>query len=58
MNDPPLAEKLRPKNLNDVIGQAGLVNKGKIIHQIIDCGNPVSLILWERLLLLGSSLSP
>jgi putative ATPase len=46
MNDPPLAEKLRPKNLNDVIGQAGLVNKGKIIHQIIDSGNPVSLILW------------
>jgi len=41
-----LAERLRPKNLEDVIGQAHLLGKGKIIPNIIDNREPVSLILW------------
>ena len=41
-----MAERLRPKNLEDVIGQAHLLGKGKIIPNIIDNREPVSLILW------------
>ncbi|HEY4963715.1 MAG TPA: replication-associated recombination protein A [Candidatus Saccharimonadales bacterium] len=46
MNKAPLAERLRPKTLSEVIGQTQLTDKGKIIRQIIDSNNPVSLILW------------
>lgn len=42
----PLAEKLRPKVLADVMGQEHLIATGKIIHEIIASKQPVSLILW------------
>lgn len=42
----PLADKLRPLRLNDVVGQAHLVGKGKIISEIIAKKQPTSLILW------------
>lgn len=42
----PLAERMRPKKLDDVIGQEHLVDAGKIIHEIIAAKQPVSLILW------------
>ncbi len=42
----PLAEKMRPTKLADVIGQEHLVASGKIIQQIIDKKQPTSLILW------------
>jgi len=42
----PLAEKMRPKALADVVGQEHLLADGKIIKQIIDNRQPVSLILW------------
>ncbi|MBA3758047.1 replication-associated recombination protein A [Candidatus Saccharibacteria bacterium] len=43
---PPLAERLRPDKLKDVVGQEHLITSGKIIRQIIDKKQPPSLILW------------
>lgn len=42
----PLAERLRPEQLDQVIGQEHLVAHGKIIRQIIENKQPTSLILW------------
>lgn len=42
----PLAEKLRPEILDDVVGQEHLVASGQIIREIIDKKQPTSLILW------------
>lgn len=42
----PLAEKMRPQTLSDVIGQLHLVGDGKIIYEIIARKQPTSLILW------------
>jgi putative ATPase len=42
----PLAERMRPETLEEVIGQQHLVSAGKIIHEIITRQSPTSLILW------------
>ena len=42
----PLAERLRPKDLNSYIGQKHLVGKDSIMRQMIDSGNITSFILW------------
>nr|WP_321355122.1 replication-associated recombination protein A [uncultured Draconibacterium sp.] len=42
----PLAERLRPKNLDDYIGQEHLVGKGAVLRKLIDSGKITSLILW------------
>lgn len=42
----PLAERMRPKTLNEVIGQPHLTREGEILRQIIKNKQPVSLILW------------
>ncbi len=46
MDNMPLAEKMRPTNLNDVYGQYHLTEEGKIVHEIISNKQPTSLILW------------
>ncbi len=46
MDTRPLAERLRPEQLKDIVGQAHLVGSGKIIHEIIGHKQPTSLILW------------
>lgn len=46
MEQRPLAERMRPEALNDVVGQAHLIGVGKIIHEIIEHKQPTSLILW------------
>jgi putative ATPase len=46
MDNRPLAERLRPENLGQVIGQSHLVGKSKIINEIIEQKQPTSLILW------------
>jgi len=43
---PPLAERLRPKTLDEYIGQSHLVAPGAIIRRMIDSGNVSSFILW------------
>lgn len=42
----PLAERLRPKNLDEYIGQKHLVGEGAILRQMIESGNLSSFILW------------
>jgi len=42
----PLAERMRPTTLDEVIGQAHLLGKGEILRQIVRSKEPVSLILW------------
>lgn len=42
----PLAERMRPTKLTDVIGQSHLLNDGEILRQIVKNKEPVSLILW------------
>jgi putative ATPase len=46
MDSRPLAERLRPETLDEVIGQEHLVGAGKIIREIIEHKQPTSLILW------------
>ncbi len=42
----PLAEQLRPKTLDEYIGQEHLVGKGRPIRRMIETGNITSMILW------------
>lgn len=42
----PLAERMRPNTLNEVIGQTHLLADGEILRQIVRKKEPVSLILW------------
>ena len=42
----PLAERMRPKNLDEYIGQKHLVGQGAILRQMIESGNIASFILW------------
>ena len=42
----PLAERLRPEKLEDVIGQAHLLGTGKPLRLAFESGKPHSMILW------------
>ncbi len=42
----PLAERLRPKNLDEYIGQEHLVGQGAVLRRMIDSGKISSFILW------------
>ena len=42
----PLAERLRPRTLNEYIGQKHLVGEGAILRQMIERGTLSSFILW------------
>lgn len=42
----PLAERMRPEKLQDIVGQEHLVGVGMIIHELIEKKQPTSLILW------------
>lgn len=42
----PLADKLRPTKLSQVIGQEKLTAKGKLLDQVIRSKKPISLIFW------------
>jgi putative ATPase len=43
---PPLAEALRPKTLDEVIGQSHLLGPGKPLRLAFESGKPHSMILW------------
>lgn len=43
---PPLAEALRPKTLDEVIGQSHLLGEGKPLRLAFESGKPHSMILW------------
>ena len=42
----PLAERLRPRNLDEYIGQKHLVGQGAVLRRMIDSGHVSSFILW------------
>jgi len=42
----PLAERLRPNNLDNYFGQPHLVGRGSVLRKIIESGNLPSFILW------------
>lgn len=42
----PLAERMRPKTLDEYIGQKHLVGEGAILRRMIESGNIASFILW------------
>ena len=44
--DAPLAERLRPRTLDEVIGQAHLLAPGKPLRVAFESGRPHSMILW------------
>ena len=42
----PLAERLRPRSLDDYIGQKHLVGEGAVLRNMIEAGRITSFILW------------
>ncbi len=46
MNRIPLAERMRPQSLNEVIGQDEIIGDGKILTEIVKKAEPVNLIFW------------
>ena len=43
---PPLAERVRPKTIDEFCGQGHLVDKGKILYRLMDQAAPFSIIFW------------
>ena len=43
---PPLAEALRPRTLDEVLGQRHLLGPGKPLRVAFESGKPHSMILW------------
>lgn len=45
-NLPPLAERLRPQNLDEYVGQKHLVGEGAVLRKAIESGRIPSMIFW------------
>ena len=45
-NNIPLAERLRPNDFNNYIGQEHLIGKDSVLRKVIDSGHLPSIILW------------
>ncbi len=46
INAEPLAERMRPRSLDDYVGQRHLVGPGAVLRRMIESGKLSSLILW------------
>ncbi len=42
----PLAERMRPQKLDDVLGQDEIIGEGKILTEIVRKQEPVNIIFW------------
>lgn len=42
----PLAERMRPNQLDEVVGQKHLIGKGSVLRNAIESGNIMSMIFW------------
>ena len=42
----PLAERLRPRSLDEIVGQAHLIGDGKVLRVMVEQDQLTSLILW------------
>lgn len=45
-NTAPLADRLRPSSIEEVLGQSHVLGKEHMLHAILQGGAPVSLLLW------------
>ena len=45
----PLAEKMRPRNLDDFFGQEDIVGENSPIRKMLDTDNISSMIFYERI---------
>lgn len=46
MENKPLAERMRPRTLDDYVGQQHLVGPGKVLRKMVESGVVSSFILW------------
>ncbi len=46
MNKRPLAERMRPETISDVVGQEHILGPGKLLRELIDKRELTSLIFW------------
>ncbi len=44
--DRPLAERMRPQTLGQVVGQEHILGRGKLLDELVKAGKPFSLIFW------------
>ncbi len=42
----PLAERMRPRTLEEVVGQEHILAKGTLLHELVASKQPFSLIFW------------
>lgn len=42
----PLAARMRPRTLDDYLGQSHILGKGKPLREVLELGRPHSMILW------------
>jgi len=45
-DDAPLAERVRPRKLDEVVGQTHLIGEGKVLREMIERDQLRSIILW------------
>lgn len=42
----PLADRMRPRRLEEFVGQPHILDNGKPLHRALEAGHPHSMILW------------
>lgn len=42
----PLADRMRPRNLDEFVGQEHILGDGKILRKLIESDSITSMILW------------
>jgi putative ATPase len=42
----PLAARMRPRTLDEVVGQPALMAPGAAFRRVVESGRPVSMLLW------------
>lgn len=42
----PLAERMRPRSLDEIVGQSGLLAPGRPLRRALEAGRPYSMVLW------------
>lgn len=45
-NNEPLAERLRPSSIDEIVGQDHLLGKGKILRNMIESDKVPSMVFW------------
>ena len=46
VNIAPLAERVRPRNFDEYIGQEHIIGKGKVLRRLVESDNITSMIFW------------